>query len=262
MDDRAFKIWMDLQDAETKRITKLKFDIDPDNPVWRPWWLCKMDAENFTWSFSSLKEYVNCPKQYHEIRVLKKYQKAPTEQMMYGTEVHKAIEDYTRGTTELAKNYQRFKSLVDAFLKIPGTKHPEYEMALDRNKKPCAFDSEDRWVRGIADLVILDNNTAFVIDWKTGSAKYPDSKQLKLMALMIFAHFPEVEEVRAGLMFVMHDVFITEEYKRSQVDKLWESFEPSLERLKLSYENNTWNPNPTPLCGWCPVTTCPFHKEK
>jgi hypothetical protein len=49
---------------------------------------------SFTWSFSALKEYVNCPRQYHEVKVLKRYEKKVTQQMTYGTEVHKACEDY------------------------------------------------------------------------------------------------------------------------------------------------------------------------
>jgi hypothetical protein len=44
---------------------------------------------NYTWSFSSLKDFINCPKQYQEIKVLKRFHKFPTEQMRYGTEVHR-----------------------------------------------------------------------------------------------------------------------------------------------------------------------------
>ena len=29
---------------------------------------------NFTWSFSSLKDYVNCPKKYQEDKVLKRWE--------------------------------------------------------------------------------------------------------------------------------------------------------------------------------------------
>jgi hypothetical protein len=32
---------------------------------------------NYTWSFSSLKDYINCPKQYQEIKVLKNFYKKP-----------------------------------------------------------------------------------------------------------------------------------------------------------------------------------------
>jgi hypothetical protein len=217
---------------------------------------------NYTWSYSALKEYTNCPKQYQEIKVLKRVSKKTTTQMTYGTEVHKALEDYVRDGTPLLKNYERFKPVLDALVEIEGTKYPEHEMALDRNKQPCAFDSEDRWVRGIVDLLIVDGDTAHIVDYKTGSNKYPDAKQLKLMALMTYAHFPEVKYIRAGLLFVMHNSFMPESYERSEIDSLWNYFTPDLERLTVSYENDTWMANPTPLCGWCPVKECEYHKER
>lgn len=215
---------------------------------------------NFTWSYSSLKEYQNCPKKYYEIRVAQNYTVTPNEKMIYGTEVHKALEDYVRSNTELAKNYQRFKPMVDELLAIQGTKYPEFEMALDINKQQCAFDSPDRWVRGIVDLLIVDGEYAFIVDYKTGSNKYPDPKQLRLMALMTFIHFPEVQKIKAGLLFVMHNSFMPEEYLRRDMDKSWEHFNTPLKRLDYSYESNTWIPNPTPLCKFCPVSSCDFHK--
>jgi len=216
---------------------------------------------NFTWSFSSLKDYINCPKQYQEVKVLKRYVKYPTEQMRYGTEVHKACEDYVARDVPLAKNYQRFQSTLDSLRAIPGVKYPEHQMALSSAKEPCAY-GKGYWVRGIVDLLIVDGNEAFIIDYKTGSAKYPDVKQLTLMALMTFAHFPEVNNIKAGLLFVMHDAFVTEVYRRENIDKMWETFESHLERLQLSYENDVWQANPTPLCPWCPVKTCEFHRER
>jgi hypothetical protein len=216
---------------------------------------------NYTWSFSSLKDFVNCPKQYQEIKVLKRFTKFPTEQMRYGTEVHKACEDYVGEGVPLAENYKRFQPVLDSLIAIPGTKYPEYRMALDKDRQVSAY-GKGYWVRGIVDLLIVDGDHAFLVDYKTGSNRYPDPKQLKLMALMTFAHFPEVNKVKAGLLFVMHESFMDEEYTRDQIPKLWSYFENDLERLSLSYENDTWQANPTPLCGWCPVRTCEFHKER
>jgi CRISPR/Cas system-associated exonuclease Cas4 (RecB family) len=192
---------------------------------------------NFTWSFSSLKEYINCPRQYQELKVLKRYEKKATEQMLYGTVVHKACEDYVAEGKPLEKNYQRFKPVLDSLVEIPGTKYPEYEMALTPDKQPCAFNDDGRWVRGIVDLLIVDDDHAFIVDYKTGSNRYPDPKQLKLMALMTFAHFPKVKVIKAGLLFVMHESFMSEEYTRDQIPKLWNYFSTDLERLKISYEN-------------------------
>lgn len=216
---------------------------------------------NFTWSFSSLKDFINCPKQYQEVKVLKRYVKYPTEQMRYGTEVHKACEDYVGDNKPLAKNYERFKSTLDALKDIPGVKYPEHQMALSTAKEPCAY-GKGYWVRGIVDLLIIDGKEAFIVDYKTGSSKYPDTKQLTLMALMTFAHFPEVDNIKAGLLFIVNDAFITEVYNRENIEKMWKTFDPHLERLKVSYENDVWQANPTGLCGWCPVKTCEFHKER
>ena len=217
---------------------------------------------NFTWSFSALKDYINCPKKYHETKVLKNYKFVDTPQTIYGKEVHTALENYVRDGTPLLKNYMRFKGMVDSLVNIPGDKYPEYEMGLTKELGPCDFNDENRFVRGIVDLLIVDGEHAFIVDYKTGSNKYPDLKQLRLMALMTFAHFPKVNKIKAGLLFVMHNQFITEEYKREDIEKSWKRFEQPLQRLNMSYENDSWVPNPTPLCGWCPVVTCDFHKPR
>jgi CRISPR/Cas system-associated exonuclease Cas4 (RecB family) len=216
----------------------------------------------FTWSYSALKDYVNCPKQYQEVKVLKNYQKSMTQQILYGNQVHKALENYIKDGEPLAENYKRFEKLMDTLKDIPGEFHPELRMALNYEKKACKWSAEDCWARGIVDFLVVDGEDAFIVDYKTGSNKYPDVKQLKLMALMVFQHFPEVRNIKAGLMFVMHNSFITEEYVRDQITQLWDAFLPDLARLTHSYENNTWQANPTPLCGWCPVKSCEHHKER
>jgi hypothetical protein len=76
------------------------------------------------------------------------------------------------------------------------------------------------------------------------------------MALMTFARFPEIQFIKAGLLFVMHKVFVDEQYHREEQDDLWDVFALDIARLEVSYKNDLWTPNPTPLCGWCPVTTC------
>lgn len=212
------------------------------------------------WSFSGLKDFVNCPRQYHEVKVLQRFAKKATQQMLYGTEVHKALEDYARDGTELPAFYAKYQPMLDSLLAIPGTRYPEHKMALTEDKEPCAFDAENYWVRGIVDLLIVDGDHAFIVDYKTGSNKYPDPKQLKLMALMTFAHFPEVQRIKAGLLFVAHNSFTTEEYTRNHIGSMWNIFAADLMRLKVATDTGAWAPNPTPLCGWCPVASCEFHK--
>jgi hypothetical protein len=221
-----------------------------------------MEPKDVQWSYSGLKDYKNCPRQYHEIKVLKRFEKKPTQQMLYGTSVHSALEDYVKDGTPLPVNYQRYQKQLDPLRDMDGIKYPEHKMAVTFERTPCSFGAKDYWVRGIADLLVVDGEQGYVVDYKTGSNRYPDPKQLQLMALLMFAHFPEVDHVKAGLLFVVHEHFVTSEYSRADADDLWADFAGDLERLRLSHVNSVWQPNPTPLCGWCPVKTCEFHKEK
>jgi hypothetical protein len=212
------------------------------------------------WSYSSLKQYKTCPKQYYEIRVAKNFTPREGDDARYGKEVHKALEDYVRDGTPLPKFYEPFKKMVDPLLDIPGTKYCEYEMALTKDKQPCKFDAPEYWVRGIADLIIIDGDTAFIVDYKTGKTNYADPKQLKLMALMTFAHFPEVQIAKTGLMFVSYDTFMTEEYKRMDSESLWSAFNEDLQRLSIAFDNAIWPAQPTGLCRkHCPVESCRYY---
>ena len=218
--------------------------------------------QEIKWSYSGLKDFVNCPRQYNEVIVLKRYEKKATVEMRYGTQVHSALEDYVKEGKPLAKNYEHFSKQLDPLRDMEGDKYPEYRMALTINRQPCTFGAKDYWVRGIADLMVVDGDQGYIVDYKTGSNKYPDPKQLQLMALMGFEYFPEVTHFKAGLLFVAHNDFVTSEYRREKIDKYWDDFAPSLQRLQLSYENGVWQENPTPLCGWCPVSDCTHYKGK
>ena len=219
-----------------------------------------MQPSEVKWSFSSLKDYINCPRQYMEVKVLKRFEKRLTEQMLYGTSVHKALEDYVGEGKPLPDDYKQYAPQLDPLRDMEGEKYPEFRMAVDFDRQPCKWTKY--WVRGVVDLLVVDGEMGFIVDYKTGNDKYADLKQLQLMALLAFAHFPQLQRIKAGLLFVAKNNFITAEYAREDEDKLWIDFIPHLERLRLSHENDEWQPNPTPLCGYCPVSSCEFYRER
>jgi len=216
------------------------------------------------WSYSSLKDFINCPRQYHEVKVLQNFTKKVTEQMRYGSEVHKAMEDYVKYGKPLPKNYQRYQAVLDAVRAIPGMNFLEHKFAIDEEHKPCEFDDVGYWVRGIVDFLSVDGDTAYIIDYKTGNDRYADTKQLKLMAILTLAHFPEVRRIKAGLLFVAKNNFIHEEYSHVEEGKsyLWSYFEPDLRRLQKAFEDDFWPAQQSGLCGWCPVHSCQYHKVR
>lgn len=219
---------------------------------------------NVTWSHSALKDYEGCAKRYHEVKVLNKYPFRDTTATIYGKEVHKAIEDYINDQTPIPPEYAFVQDIVNATLNIPGRKLAEHEMALTKDLRPCDFSSPDRWVRGIADLLIIndDNLTARVVDWKTGNNKYPDRDQLRLMSLMVFAHFPHIREVKSALLFVVKDDMVKHTMTVDEAEEEWWNYRQRVAKLEASYANDVWNPTRTPLCGWCPVKDCAYNTKR
>jgi len=167
---------------------------------------------------------------------------------------------YIRDATPLSPQFAFAKPVLDKLNEMKGEKHCEYEMGLTENLQPCAFDAPEAWWRGIADLVIVDHDTgvARVVDYKTGrNAKYADKGQLELMALAIFKHFPLVEDVRAGLLFVISNDFIKDRYVLKDVDGLWLKWLKSYNRMQAAYDTDVWNPKPSGLCKkHCVVLSC------
>jgi hypothetical protein len=212
------------------------------------------------WSFSKIKAFEQCPKQFYHEKILKEFPVAETEAMRYGTEFHLAAEEYIRDGKPLPNKFSFAQNMLDSLNAKQGTKLCEKEMGLTENLEPCGFSDDAVWFRGIADLLIIDSptSTAWVIDYKTGkSSRYADKGQLELMALTVFAHYPEITKIRAGLLFVISKDLIKDKYTDFDKAKLWEKWLGKYNVMKTAAETNVWNPKPSGLCKrHCPVTVC------
>ena len=217
-----------------------------------------------TFSHSSLKQYEQCPRQYHEVKVLKKYPFPETEAILYGKELHSAAEFYIKDDKPLPPQFEFVKDMLDALKAKPGRKLCEHEMGVTADLQPCGFMDKDVWVRGIADLLIIDddNLTARVVDYKTGNNKYPDREQLRLMALMVFVHFPHIRKVSGGLLFVVKNDLVKASFLRGEAEEYWWDYRTRVARIEKAHETGVWNPKPTPLCGWCVVKTCEHNRKR
>ena len=215
------------------------------------------------WSFSSIKTFEQCPKKFYHLKVAKDFQEDQNaEHLIYGTRFHEAAEFYIRDNTPLPPEFKYAKPSLDNLKARPGQKLCEYEMGLTENLEPCGFKDPNVWWRGIADLIILeDDGTARVLDYKTGkSAKYADTGQLELMALAVFKHFPQVHTVKAGLLFVIAKSFPKAKYTKDDEPVLWQKWLRDYDRMKFAYTSDVWNPRPSGLCKkHCVVLSCPHN---
>jgi hypothetical protein len=214
---------------------------------------------SFTWSYSSLGLFQQCPRKYYRLRVVKDIVEPEAEHLPYGKLVHEAAELHIRDGVPIPEKYSFLTPVLDVLKSIPGEKHCEYKMGLTADLEPCDFfDKENVWYRGIADLIIIEGNLAHIIDYKTGkSAQYADTKQLELMALCVFKHFPQVERVKAGLAFVVCEEFVKAKYSKDEAPQKWITWLQETNKLEAAHDNDVWNAKPNFTCRkFCPVKDC------
>lgn len=223
-----------------------------------------MDADSYTWSYSSLDLFNQCPQKYYRLRVKKDIKEPPTEHLSYGLDVHKAAEEYIRDGVPIPEKYKYLEPSLEMLRNYEGDKLCEYRMGLTRKLEPCDFLGKGVWWRGIADLIILQGDSAKIVDYKTGkSSKYADTKQLEILSLAVFKHFPQVKRVKAGLLFVVANDFVKDEFHSEKMSVYWERWLTGTARLEKAFEVGVWNPRPNFTCSkWCPVKDCTHNGNK
>ena len=195
------------------------------------------------------------------MKIAKDYTEGETEAMRYGTEAHLVAEEFIRDGKPVPVKFAYMKDVLEALNRRRGNKITEIKMGLTQELEPCGFRAKDVWWRGIADLVITDGSTAWIVDYKTGkSAKYADKGQLELMALATFKFFPDIKSINAALIFTKAKKFIKHKYTDDMIDSLWDKWLSKFKRMEVAYETDTWNAHPSGLCKrHCAVVECVYN---
>ncbi len=217
------------------------------------------------WSYSSLSTFKQCPKKYYHLKVAKDVKDTGSSAMYYGNEVHKAAELYIKEGTPIPAKFNFMTKSLHALQSIKGEKHCEIRFGLakeDGDYSPTGFFAKDVWWRGIADLLIVDEDKAYLVDYKTGkNAKYADTKQLDLLAGATFTCYPEVKTIKSALAYVVSNEFIQKEHTSDMRKSYLAVFDDELERLDAAEQTEVWNAVDGPLCAYCPVTSCEHNRK-
>ena len=103
-----------------------------------------------------------------------------------------------------------------------------------------------------------DGDKARIIDYKTSkSSEYADTKQLQLLALLTFKHFPQVKTIKAGLLFLVVKDLVPREYQSDDQQFAWLDWINNVQSLEAAMDLNVWNPRPNFTCRkFCAVKDC------
>ena len=209
------------------------------------------------WSYSGQKTFQQCPRQYHEVKVLKTTKTKDSEATLYGKAVHEALEAFLKEGTPIPEKFAQFEPYARRVQALQGTHYVEYPMGLKEDGTYCDFDDADVWWHGIPDVLVVNSNTgvARVVDWKTSkSARYADVEQLELLALATFARNPEIHTVRGALIFIVCGDVVTKDFHRKDFALILSKWIGNIDRIKKAHDAGVWNPKKSPLCKWCPVS--------
>lgn len=224
-------------------------------------------------SYSRLAVFEQCEARFDYQYVSKRVQDSHNEASAYGDRVHKTLEAIgnagKQGETALAaaksmastdeerQTVDKFGPLVERILAQPGDKLFEHQMAVNRQLQPAGWFDKDVWIRSIADVLVVNGDTAYCLDWKTGKVK-DNPTQLQLFAAMVMWHYPQVQRVKTSFVWIAHDEVTNAHYERRFLDALWRALEPRFTKVQETIDLGVFKTKPSGLCGWCPAKDiCP-----
>lgn len=211
-------------------------------------------APKFTWSYSALTAFENCPLSYAHQKYYKDVPFVETEQIKEGNRKHTALELYAKqipqpvAELEIVRPHLKY---VDAFRATGGVLQAEREITLTEQMKPTGWFEKDAWFRIKLDIVLLRGKLANIYDWKTGKVK-EDLTQLKLCCAALAIVEPELQEFTAKNIWLKTgtpDEGV--KLQRADLKAVWMETLARVHRMRQAWDSEVWQPKPSGLCGYC-----------
>ena len=214
----------------------------------------------FSWSFSKLTSYENCPFRYLKVDIQKLF-KDDTAQLDYGNRVHEALAVALVKGTQLPPEMDVWQHWVDGIRALPGELMVEQKYALTRMFEPSEYFAPKTWFRSIVDALKIDGKRAGAFDFKTGKIKH-NSVQLMLSTACVFAFHPEIEKIRTSFIWLQDNEVTTDDYTRDDIRNAWPAVLERVKELEASHEKMLFPPKPGGLCkAYCPVSSCEYWRK-
>lgn len=211
------------------------------------------------YSYTFLNTFEICPKQAFHRYVLKDIKFVPTEAITWGNTVHDAMDKRLSKGTPLPKEVAKYEPFALAV--EPLKPMVENKVAIRRDGSPVSYYDEAVWFRGKADVVAVKDDTALFLDWKTGSSKYESPYELELHAMAFQAAHPQLARITARYVWLA-DNRVGRPHDVSNVGETLECLQEKADEIEMCFKRGEWVTKQGPLCGWCPVKSCGFNRNR
>lgn len=212
-------------------------------------------------SHSMLESYETCPYRHWKLKILKEFKEPPQDHLIWGNEVHKALELRAKFGTPVPSTMTRFQPITDKIVAAKGETLAECEWAITVDLKPTGWWSNDAWYRGKVDIAKIGATRAFNGDYKTGKVK-ENSIQMERMGMLTLIYKPEIIEVDTAFLWISTrpDKPTFGKVVRADIPRIVQGIQNGVQDMLWSEQHGTWPKNPSGLCKkHCPVRDCEFY---
>lgn len=211
------------------------------------------------WSYSRLSTYEKCALQA-KFKYIDKLPEPSSFALENGSRVHDQLAQYLRGdlpednpyAPSVIPGWTYFGRLLNDLRGL----NPEVEQqwGYDRAWKPTGWFGKDTWFRSVLDAsLVYDDNTADVIDFKTGKPYAADTaKQAELYAVSMVRRFHNLTHVTVRFWYLdlaQKGAEAVYRFSREQAEAAMPAWKKKANRM-LSDE--IMAPRPGEHCKWCP----------
>jgi hypothetical protein len=222
-----------------------------------------MSAKPFSFTYSKLKSFEQCPLQHKWVTLDKTPGMEPSgDAIDYGNRVHAIFKTALQDNMAIARTMKHLQYWVDWVKTLPGELYVENKWGLDKEYQPVDFFTNQAWMRFIADVAVVGDRVGWLIDWKTGK-RIEEPLQLWLGALCMFQYFPQLEIIDSMFVWLKEDngdnsdeCISAETIKRSDVSEIWDQLLPRITEYEATINTGIFHPRPGFHCRWCRVSTC------
>lgn len=221
-----------------------------------------LDRRPFVGSYTILSTYKNCPHQMAHRYIWKTMPYVETPEMKWGNDVHSAFEYRVGGAKPLPQNMQQWEQFAVPF--DGRAVAVEQKLGITSEGHACGFfsDKPQVWFRGKTDLAIINDTTAYLVDWKTGGSKFEDPFELATNAVLLHAKNPQLRKI-VGSYTWLKENRVGRMYDLSDTAATWKEICRLMAEIADRKQRNEFEKKQSGLCkGWCGVETCEHWRAK
>lgn len=203
-------------------------------------------------SATSLKTWETCPRLYKAKYVDRILPYVQHPAAVRGEEIHKQLED------AVASGVPPYDVWTPNGL-IP-TLHKqnavvETEVAVTKDLEPTTFSSDDAWLRGKIDVLVMGRNHALVLDWKTGKVR-PDKTQADMYNALV-----RIIQDDADLRIDFRLVYVDQK-QVVKLDRDAKAVDRTVRLAEKVEADRDYLPVPSWKCRFCEFTACRFNETR